>query len=178
METFKSRFRRLISLALLTTLIVGSKVITAQEDLAPDQNPNYKKSQEKYMAKKDSLTKNEGTTVQATYKAIDDTQIKQEQKDLRRSNRQDRRLARINNRRYYYRSPYYNNNSMYYNNSRYPYNNSGYNNNYGYNSYNPYQNYSPYNNYNNYYQPSYGYGLNAVGNLALFGLGAYLLLHH
>ena len=163
METLKYRLKRLICLALFSTIIVGNKVIKAQEDLAPDQNPNYKKSLEKYMAKKDELTKNEGTTVQATYKAIDDMQIRQENKDLRKSNRQDRRLARINNRGYYYGSPYYNNNSMYYNNSGYPYN-YGYNNygygggfgygvGFGYNNYNRYQNYNP---YNNYYHSSYG----------------------
>src|ERR1700741_4465284 len=88
METYKFRTGRLICLTLFTTILVGFKVTKAQEELSPDQNPNYKKSLEKYMAKKDELTKNEGTTMQATYKAIDDMQIKQEHKDLRRSNRQ------------------------------------------------------------------------------------------
>ncbi len=163
METSKFKTGRLICLSLFTALVVGNGVIKAQAELAPDQNPNYKKSQEKYVAKKDELTKNEGTTVQATYKAIDDMQIKQERKDLKRSNRQDRRMGRITNRGYNYNSPYY------FSNSNYP------NNYYGYNNYNTYPGYSPFNNYNNYYyRPSWGF--NALGNAALFGLGAYLLL--
>lgn len=163
METLKLSIGRHICLTLFATLMVGNGVIQAQEELSPDQNPNYKKSLEKYMAKKEELTKNEGTTVQATYKAIDDMQIKQERKDLRRSNRQDRRLARINNNGYSYNSPYY------YSNSNYPYNY------YGYNNYNSYPGYSPFNNYNNYYyRPACG--LNTIGNAALWGLGAYLLL--
>lgn len=159
METHKFRTGRRICLTLFATLIVGTGIIKAQEELTPDQNPNYKKSLEKYMAKKDELTKNEGTTVQATYKAIDDMQIKQEQRDLRKSNRQDRRLARIGNRGSYYGSAYNNN-------SNYPY--------YGYNNFNSYPNYFPNNYYNNYYRPVWG--LNTIGNAALLGLGAYLLL--
>lgn len=164
METYTFRTGRLICLSLFTALMVANGRIKAQEELVPDQNPNYKKSQEKYVAKKDELTKNEGTTVQDTYKAIDDMQIKQERKDLRRSNRQDRRMARINNRAYYYNSPYY------FSNSNYPYNY------YGYNNYNCYPGYSPFNNYNNYYYRPPLCGYNAIGNAALFGLGAYLLL--
>lgn len=162
METYTFRTGRRICLILFATLIVGTEVIKAQEELAPDQNPNYKKSLEKYMSKKEELTKNEGATVHATYKAIDDMQIKQERKALRRSNRQERRLARINNRGYYYSSPYYGN-------ANYPYNY------YGYNNYNSYPGYNPFNNYNNYYyRPACG--LNTIGNAALLGLGAYLLL--
>lgn len=163
METHTFTIGRRVCLTLLAIIFVGSTVIKAQVELAPDQNPNYQKSQEKYMAKKEELTKNEGTTVQATYKAIDDMQLKQERKDLRKSNRQDRRMARINNNRYSYNSPYY------FSNSNYPYNY------YGYNNYNAYPGYSPFNNYNNfYYRPACG--LNTLGNAALFGLGAYLLL--
>lgn len=159
METYKFKSSRPVYLTVLAIIFIGSTVVKAQVELAPDQNPNYQKSQEKYMAKKEELTKNEGTTVHATYKAIDDMQIKQEQKDLRKSNRQDRRLARINNNGYYYGSAYNNN-------SNYPY--------YGYNNFNSYPNYFPNNYYNNYYRPSCG--LNNIGNAALFGLGAYLLL--
>lgn len=160
METLKFRIGRHICLTLFATFIVGAGFIRAQEELTPDQNPNYKKSQEKYMAKKEELTKNEGTTVQSTYKAIDDMQIKQERKDLRRSNRQDRRVARIGNRGYYSNSLYCDNNYSY------PY--------YGYNNFNSYPNYYPNYYYNNYYRPACG--LNTIGNAALFGLGAYLLL--
>lgn len=162
MKTYNFITLRRICLSLFATLMLGTGISKAQEELTPDQNPNYKKSLEKYMAQKEELTKNEGTTVQATYKAIDDMQLKQERKDLRKSNRQDRRMARINNNRYSYNTPYY------FSNSNYPYNY------YGYNNYNAYPGYSPFNNYNNYYRPACG--LNTLGNAALFGLGAYLLL--
>ncbi len=156
-----------ILLCLFAAFLIGTQKSKGQDTLVPDQNPNYKKSQEKYMAKKDELTKNEGATVQATYKAIDDMELKQERKDLRKSNRQDRRLARINNRVYYYGSP----NCNY--NYNYPYNNRNYS---GYNNYN---NYSPYgrNNYNP-YNYSRGCAINSFNNVALWGLGAYMILHH
>ncbi len=130
--------------------MIGTKVIVAQEELAPDQNPNYKNSMEKYVTNKDELLKTEGTTVQDTYKAIDDMQIRQERRDLRRAYRQERRLARINNCGYYY-SPYLNNNY----------------NSFGYNSYNSYPSYSSY----SYYRPSCG--LNTIASTALLGLGLY-----
>lgn len=137
---------------IILILILVAQFLKAQ-DLFPDQNPNYMKSMEKYMVNKDDLIKNEGKTIQSTYKAIDDMQIRAERKALRRSYRQERRLARINNRGYY--------NPFYY----YPYNNGiGYN-------FNPYvYNYG-------YNYPTYGYtpycGLNTITNTALLGLGLY-----
>lgn len=148
------------SCAFLITLFAffGSS-IAQQEKLLPDQNPNYKRSMEKYMSNHEELLKYQGTTIQATYKAIDDVQLKKERKDLRRTYRQERRLARINNRGYYYSSPFYNNYG------------------YGYNYYNNYS-ISPYRSYNNYYNPYSNYrpysascGLN-IG-LPLLGLGLY-----
>lgn len=147
-------------------LIVSMTTITvqAQEQLLPDQNPNYRNSMEKYMAEKDELLKNQGKTIQNTYKAIDDMELKAERKAQRKMFRQERRLARINNRSYYY-NPYMN---MSYNPYGYNYGmNYGYNN-FGYNG--------------GYYAPTmynpYAIGLNTVTNTALLGLGLYWWLNH
>lgn len=143
MDTLTSNVKKIVCYTFIATLLLGTNVIKAQEELAPNQNPNYKVSQEKYRANKDESLKTEGTTVQATYKAIDDMQIRQDRRDLRRSYRQERRLARINNCGYY--SPYLYNNC----------------NSYGYDSYTPYSYYRPY------------YGLNTIASTALLGLGLY-----
>lgn len=147
-------------------LIVSMTTITvqAQEQLLPDQNPNYRNSMEKYMAEKDELLKNQGKTIQNTYKAIDDMELKAERKAQRKMFRQERRLARINNRSYYYNpgmnmgyNPYGYNYGM-----NYGYNNFGYNGGY----------YAP-----TMYNP-YAIGLNTVTNTALLGLGLYWWLNH
>ncbi len=152
MKTLSYKISKLTLISLITVVMTNS--IKAQEELVPDQNPNYKRSMEKYMTDKDELLKNQGKTIQATYKAIDDMQLKEEHKALRRTYRQERRLARINNRGYFYNSPYYS-----YNYNPYGYN-SGYNSgyNYGYSSY-------------GYYRPYCG--LNTVASAALLGLGLY-----
>ncbi len=160
---------RKMAYTLVATIMVSTTVAKAQEDLAPDQNPNYRKSMEKYIANKDELLKNQGKTIQDTYKAIDDMQIRQDRKDQKKVYRQERRLARINNRRYYnrgsyYSTPYYGNG---YNNGYNSYGYNGYNNgynNYGYNNYAPSYGYS---------SPGLGYGLNTVATAALLGLGLY-----
>lgn len=61
-----------------------------------DQNPNWKKSLEKYEAAKDKITETQGTTDQKTYKAYDWTEAKNARKQQRRDYRQQRALARIN----------------------------------------------------------------------------------
>jgi hypothetical protein len=172
MKTFSYKTAKLAFLGLVV-IMANSSTINAQSELAPDQNPNYKKSMDKYMAEKDELLKNQGKTIQATYKAIDDMELKQERKAQRITYRQERRLARINNRgrsRGYY-SPYYSSYNPYgYNyGSNYGYNNYGYNN-FGYNN-----GYSPVG-----YTPYYGLGntIGTVASTALLGLGAYWLFHH
>lgn len=88
--------------------------------LDPDQNPRYKESMDKYMKISDSLNKLQGTTVQNTFKAIDELQ------DIRDA-RLKRKLNRINgvNRRnrwnnYYsswgFNNPWWNTPSWGYNN--------------------------------------------------------------
>lgn len=158
MSTLSKKIAKVISLTSIVALLISSTVTKAQEELAPDQNPNYRRSMEKYIAEKDELLKNQGKTIQATYKAIDDMQLKQERKALRKSNRQERRLARINNRGYFYNSPYYGLNANPYN---YGYN-YGNNFHYGFN-----------NGYSPYYNPAPSCGLNTVASAAILGLGLY-----
>jgi hypothetical protein len=136
---------------------------SAQKDslsLLPDQNPNFRKSRAKYSEMVATLTQNQGQTVQQTYKAIDDVQAKKERRELRISNRQERRMARIQSRGYYYG----NNNNW-----------GGFNNNWGgFNGFggNFYQNYgcSPFGyNYNCPY-PLINPRFNSPLNTALLGL--------
>jgi len=138
-------------------------VATPSGTLLSDQNPNYQKSRDKYMTEATSLTKNEGVTIQETYKAIDDVQAKKERRELLSERRHERRMARIQSRS--------NRGQQFYN---YPYNN-GYYNNYFDNGY-----YS--NSIGNYYSPYYSnnvFGnINPVLNTALFGLGMCSLFKH
>lgn len=71
-------------------IIVGGFTANAQE-LAPDQNPNYKVSMEKYTAIQ--TTQNTmNTTLQETYKAYDWSTLKAERKAERRNFRRERAL--------------------------------------------------------------------------------------
>jgi hypothetical protein len=152
MKNLINHKKRITYYVFMAVLFLNIKMVTAQDTLAPDQNPNYKKSLNKYMALKDSLTKNEGVTIQQTYKAIDDMQAKLDQRALRRSNRQARRLARINNRGYYYSSPYYG------------YGNYGYNRGYGNYGYN-----RGFSNYYGFGNNNFGYGFG--GGFGNYGYG-------
>lgn len=70
-------------------------LVHAQETQA-NQNPNWKKSLEKYEASKDKFIETQGTTEQKTYKAYDWTEAKNARKQQKRDYRQQRALARIN----------------------------------------------------------------------------------
>jgi hypothetical protein len=100
----------------------------SQLALAPDQNPNFAISRDKYMKMADSLNAWHSTTLQENYKAIDWLADREEARADRREFRRQLRLERArwgndyyydNNYDYYpsYRGQYYNNN--YYNNNRY-----------------------------------------------------------
>jgi hypothetical protein len=80
----------LLLLACLVTLAATAQTT----ELAPDQNPNYLISQQKYMQYKDSLQVNMNTTIQQTYKAYDWYEAKLERKQNRIENRNQRRLYR------------------------------------------------------------------------------------
>lgn len=120
--------KRILLAALLLT--VAAFTATAQTDLAPDQNPNYKISLQKYTQIKDSLQSNMNTTVQQTYKAYDWYEAKMERKQQRREARYERRRL----------------------NAMYGYNNFGYYNNWGYNGWNN----GYYNNWNNWNNRGWG----------------------
>lgn len=94
----------------------------------PDQNPNYRASQQVYLKRADSINTWHSTTLQNTYKAIDYLADKAEARAQRKAARRELRLARARWSNYgyyddYYYSPgYYNNYNGYYNyNSYYPY---------------------------------------------------------
>lgn len=139
---------------------------TTTGTLLPDQNPNYEKSRDKYMATSDSQTAKEGQTVQQTYKAIDDMQAKQDRKAQNAQWRQDRRMARIQsrNRRYYNNGGYYGNNGYgIYGQGYNPYYYNGYSNPYGYSS--------PY-----YYSNNIYGNVTSVMSTALLGVAIWSLL--
>ena len=113
---------------LLIVLIMGTTIssVAYAQELQPNQNANYKISQDRYTKLADSILKFEGTTVQNTYKAIDYMQDKLDRKAARRAFRQQLRLERARNP--YYWSTYNSANgwySPYYNswNNIFPYNN-------------------------------------------------------
>lgn len=166
--------KHIITIALSALFCIGLQAQNDSVNLLPDQNPNFQRSRAKYMEQSAELTKNQGQTIQDTYKAIDDVQAKKERRELAATRRHERRMARIMSRGYGY-GGYYNG---------YGYDNYGYNN-YGYNNYgyygNPYPNY--YNPWNGYYRPRYwgGPGLGAVNSAvgtALLGLTLWHILKH
>ncbi len=175
--------KHIITIALSTLFCIS---VNAQHDsvnLLPDQNPNFQRSRAKYMEQSVELTKNQGQTIQDTYKAIDDVQAKKERRELAATRRHERRMARIMSRGYGY-GGYYNNGYSYgYNN--YGYNNYGYNN-YGYNNGyygNPYPNYGYGNGWGGYYRPRYWGGptfgtINSAIGTALLGLTLWHVLKH
>ncbi len=87
----------------LTIVLLSISFLSKAQEiaLAPNQNPNYKVSMDKYLAAQEkSPITTMNTTVQETYKAYDWTEAKQEKKQQRIARRQERRLARINNSSY------------------------------------------------------------------------------
>ncbi len=109
--------------ALLSLIIIAAGFVANAQELAPDQNPNYKVSMEKYTAMQTTLT-TMNTTVQDTYKAYDWSTAKAERKAERRNFRRERAL--FNN----YNNGWNNNN---WNNG---WNNNNYNNGWNNNSWN------------------------------------------
>jgi len=113
------------------------------QDLVPDQNPNYKVSQDQYMAKKEELTSNQGVTAQNTYVAFDWTTHKADVKQERIDRKYE--LKKI---RYQSRCRYGYNSGLYYGNSYGANNYSNFGNGYGYNNYNGFNGYNNYNSVN------------------------------
>ena len=103
----------LTSALMLSGLLLVCSALTAQTNLAPDQNPDFAISRDKYMKLADSLSQWQGTTIQQTYKAFDWYEHKQERKNERIQFNRQWQLQR----NYYHYPPYYNR-SYYYNNYR------------------------------------------------------------
>lgn len=61
--------------------------------LLPDQNPRYQETRAKYIEMADSLNRNQGTTVQNTYKAYDWYTAREERRALRRTRNHEYRMA-------------------------------------------------------------------------------------
>ena len=166
--------KNIVSLILTFTLYINvnaqTVTVATTGTLLPDQNPNYQKSKDKYMAGASEFTKNEGVTIQETYKAIDDVQAKKERKELAVERHHERRMARIQTRGYRRQ-----NNNRYNNNGDCNnYNNGYYNNNYNQGFYsNPLNGYYPQYNQNNRYN-----NFGSVLNTALLGLTIWSLLKH
>lgn len=111
---------------IITTLLAagtlfGNKATAQQAALAPDQNPRYHESANRYMLVADSINRLQGTTVQNTYKAYDWYTAREER-------RQQNRQWRNTYGGYYDYSPGW---SLYSGYSSYPYY-SLFGGNYGY----------------------------------------------
>lgn len=96
------------TLMIIAGLIAGvafaANSYAQQASLVEDQNPRYEIAKAKYMNMSDSLTRDQGTTVQNTYKAYDWYEAREERRKLRRERNYERSL---------YSYPYYGN-SYYY----------------------------------------------------------------
>lgn len=99
-----------ILLAILVVVAVNTS--NAQSNLAPDQNPNYSASRDKYLKMADSINAWHGTTPQETYKAIDYLEDKRLAKEARIAYRRELRLERARNG-YRWGSSYYGNDGYY-----------------------------------------------------------------
>jgi hypothetical protein len=88
---------------LLSLIIITAGFAATAQELAPDQNPNYKVSMDKYTAIQTSETSPTAmnTTVQQTYKAYDWRTAKDEKKAERRAERRENRLFNNYNQNYY-----------------------------------------------------------------------------
>ncbi len=118
----------------LSILLAG--YVTMAQDLAPDQNPNYKVSMDKYAATQVSLQTTNNTTIQDTYKAYDWSTAKAERKAERRNFRRERALFNIRNNGW--------NNGWNNNNWNNGWNNNNWNNGWNNNNWNNNNNCSPF----------------------------------
>ena len=98
---------------LLSLTIIAACFAANAQELAPDQNPNYKVSMEKYTAIQTPASSQNmmNTTVQQTYKAYDWRTEKNEKKAERRADRRENRLFNNYSNRYY--DPYNYNRNYY-----------------------------------------------------------------
>jgi hypothetical protein len=108
----------LLHLPVIIAVFFISNDACGQTSLAPDQNPDFAVSRDKYMKMSDSITAWHSTTIQDTYKAIDWMADRQEARSERRQFRRELRRYRAgwyNYGNYQYNAGYY-----------YPYRSRGY----------------------------------------------------
>jgi len=109
--------KHLLSSILLTTACFAATFALGQSTLAPDQNPNYTISRDKYMKLADSVNEWHSTTLQDTYKAID---WLEDRKEARTDRREFRRQLRLERAKWYGYNDYPSN-SYYYPRNHYNY---------------------------------------------------------
>ena len=91
----------------ISALLIGF-ASNAQDTLAPDQNPNYKKSLARYDSTFTEYTLLQGTTFQDTYEAIDPMEQRRKLREMRREFRAKRPLWRHQRRMERARNPGWN----------------------------------------------------------------------
>lgn len=107
---------RIITLGLATLFAFSAKLSAQQtSSLLADQNPRHQEALAKYIAVSDSLTQTQGTTVQATYKAYDWYEAREERRKQRRERNYQYDLYSYP----YYQNSYYQPYSGYYGNFGY-----------------------------------------------------------
>ncbi len=136
------------TLCSLLFVMIAFNAHTQSTGLLPDQNPDYKMSQDKYTRFRDSLLINSNLTIQDTYKAYDWYAEKIE-------NRNNRRQARRAN--WGFNNGWGFNNDFGFNNGWGPNNGFGFNNRWGFNNgWNSYNNFNRRNRFNPFF-PGIGF---------------------
>lgn len=87
----------------IASLAYSASGYAQKVDPLKDQNPRYQESRAKYIELADSLNRDQGTTVQQTYKAYDWYEAREDRRKLRR----ERNFQLNLNSGYYYGSPYF-----------------------------------------------------------------------
>lgn len=108
----------------LVSLLLSCALLAQNQQLVPDQNPNFAVSRDKYMKIADSVNSFQSTTSQNTHQAIDWREDKERAKKEREQFHRELRMERARWSGYNYRNNYYNQSSYY---GRYysPYGNYG-----------------------------------------------------
>lgn len=146
MNKHSDLLKRLLQPGLATLFLLAAVTSVRAQAVLSDQNPRYRESMNAYLFKADSLTRNEGTTLQQTYHAYQYFEAKQALKEQRRQWRQDRRIARNS----YWNDYSYNDYAI------------GYNRSYGYS-------------YPAYGYGHSGFRWNDIATVTSLALGAYIL---
>lgn len=96
----------ILSICFSVAILFYADVADAQSSLAPDQNPSFAVSRDRYMGIADSLTKFQSSTVHTTYKAYDWYEARSERKSEQRQFQRELQLERARNNYRYYEDDY------------------------------------------------------------------------